>query len=181
MSLKPSNQSSENYSTEALFPQVYDELRRLATHKMSGESSGQTISGTALVHEAYLRLSKESAEPCWENKSQFFSAAAEAMRRILIERVRAKRRIKRGGEFRRVEYEEGKIASPHEDDRLLQIDEALGAFEKVDPDGANLVKLRFFAGFTLEEIAEASGVTVRTVTRRWSYARAWLAENISKP
>ncbi len=147
---------------------------------MSREGAGQTISGTALLHEAYLRLSKESDGPCWANKNQFFSAAAEAMRRILIERVRAKRRIKRGGEFQRVEFEEANIAAPHEDDRLLQIDEALEAFEKVNAEGANLVKLRFFAGFTLQEIAEATGVTVRTVTRRWAYARAWLAEHISK-
>jgi len=176
----PATDSSDRFSTDTLLPQVYDELRRLAAHKMRQESPGQTISGTALLHEAYLRLSKESDGPRWANRNQFFSAAAEAMRRILIERVRAKRRIKRGGEFERADFEEGEIATPHDDDKLLQIDEALYAFDKVDPNGADLVKLRFFAGLTLEEIAEASGVTVRTISRRWAYARAWLAEYISK-
>lgn len=164
------------HSAETLIPQVYDELRKLANYRMRKEFPGQTITGTALLHEAYLRLKKESDGPHWVNSSHFFSAAAEAMRRILIERVRAKRRIKRGAEFTRVEFEDLEIPDPQSDDQFLEIDEALVALEKVNSEAATLVKLRYFAGLTLEETAEATGMSVRTISNRWSYARAWLAD-----
>ncbi len=160
-------------------PQVYNELRRLATYRMKNENPGQTISGTALVHEAYLRLSKEEDGPRWASRKQFFSAAAEAMRRILIERVRAKQRIKRGGEFERVELPEAEIAAPASSTRLLEIDAALDDLAQEDLECADLVKLRFFADFTLEEIAESTGVSLSTVNRQWAYARAWLADRLS--
>ncbi len=160
-------------------PQLYDELRRLATYRMKQENPGQTISGTALVHEAYLRLSRESEEPKWANRKQFFSAAAEAMRRILIERVRAKQRIKRGGEYERVDLLEAEIAAPASPARLLEIDEALDELAQEDLECADLVKLRFFADFTLKEIAESTGVSLSTVNRQWAYARAWLADRLS--
>ncbi len=160
-------------------PQVYNELRRLATYRMKQENAGQTISGTVLVHEAYLRLSKEGSGAHWVNRQQFFSAAAEAMRRILIERVRAKRRVKRGGEYERVHMEEGEIAAPASSNRLLEVDAALDELAEVNPESADLVKLRLFAEFTLEEAAESTGVSLSTVKRRWAYARSWLAEHLS--
>lgn len=161
-------------------PRVYDELRKLASYKISQQIPGQTLSGTALLHEAYLRISKEEGGAKWASERQFFSAAAEAMRRILIDRIRAKRRVKRGGELKRVDLEEEAIESPASDSRLLEINEALDEFEKVDPENAELVKLRYFAGMTLEEIAQSTGVPVRTLTRRWTYARSWLSRQLSR-
>ncbi|MEM1026840.1 MAG: ECF-type sigma factor [Planctomycetota bacterium] len=163
-------------STEELMPEVYDALRQLAMHRMKQQRPGQTISGTELVHEVYLRLQKEGSAPKWANRKQFFSAAAEAMRRILIDRIRAKERIKRGGGQRRLDVNEIELAMPTEDRELVEISEALDELAKSDPQSADLVKLRFFAGMTLEQIAEATEVSVRTVTRRWTYARAWLAD-----
>ena len=171
--------SSVRYTTETLMPQVYDELRRLATYRMKHEQGRQTISGTALLHEAYLKLSKEKDGPRWANRKQFFSAAAEAMRRILIDRVRAKQRIKRGSEYERAEVEEAEIAMPAPDGQLLAINEALEELAKSDPESADLVKLRFFAGLTLEEVAESLDVSVSTVTRQWAYARTWLESHLA--
>lgn len=161
-------------------PRLYDELRRLASYKINRENPGQTLSGTALLHEAYIRLNREGDGPKWSSERQFFSAAAEAMRRILIDKVRAKRRIKRGGDFVRVDVDEDQLESPHSDDRLLDINDALDLLEQEDPEASELVKLRFFAGLTLEEIAEAHGVSARTVRRQWTYAKAWLVRHVEK-
>ncbi len=165
-------------STETLMPEVYDALRQLALHRMKQQRPGQTISGTELVHEVYLRLQKEGAGPKWANRSQFFSAAAEAMRRILIDRIRAKERIKRGGGRQRQDVDQVALAMPTNDQKLVEINEALDELARADPQSADLVKLRFFAGMTLEQIAEVTGVSVRTVTRRLTYARAWLTEHL---
>lgn len=179
MPADPKADASRVYTTETLMPQVYDELRQLAAYRMQRETPGQTITGTALLHEVYLRLSKETASARWASRKQFFSAASEAMRRILIDRIRAKRRVKRGGEFERVEVDETEIASAAPDDRLLAINEALDELAKSDPDSADLVKLRYFVGFSLEEIAEALDVSVSTVSRQWAYARTWLADHLA--
>ncbi|MEM7143496.1 MAG: ECF-type sigma factor [Verrucomicrobiota bacterium] len=160
-------------------PQVYEELRRLAAYKMRHENPGQTISGTALLHEAYIKLSKESDGPKWANRKQFFSAAAEAMRRILIDRVRAKQAVKRGSDYQRAEVDESNIAAPAPDDQLMAVNDALEALDRADPDSADLVKLRYFAGLTLEEIAETMGSSVSTLTRQWAYARSWLEDRLA--
>lgn len=175
----PTADRSARYTTETLMPQVYEALKRLATHRLKQHGPGQSVSGTALVHEAYIRLSKESDGPRWVNRSQFFSAAAEAMRRILIDRIRAKGRIKRGGEYRRVTIDEIEDIGLVEDERLMEINEALDELAKVHPDRADLVKMRFFVGLTLEEVAEALGVSLSTVTRQWAYVRAWLTDYLS--
>ncbi|MGI9240151.1 MAG: ECF-type sigma factor, partial [Verrucomicrobiales bacterium] len=168
-------------SSQTLIPRVYEELKRLATYKISNDAPNQTLSGTALLHEAYLRLQKEGDGPKWASEKQFFSAAAEAMRRILIDRIRAKRRIKRGGDQIRTEFIEDSLESPHPDDQLMQINEALDELQKHDPAAADLVKLRFFAGLTTTEIADATGVSERTVSRQWAFAKAWLGRKLSLP
>jgi RNA polymerase sigma factor (TIGR02999 family) len=161
-----------------LLPLVYDELKRLAAHRMAQESPGQTLQATALVHEAYLRLTHTGEDPRWKNKAHFFGAAAEAMRRILIDRARKRNRFKRGGEMKRTIFDQSQIEAPAGDAELLAIDEALGRFAKVDSAGAELVKLRYFVGLTLQEIAEATGVSLRTVKRQWTYARVWLKKEL---
>lgn len=171
---------ADRHTTETLMPQVYEALRRLAVRRMSQHRPGQSISGTELVHEVYLRLSKEGGDPKWANRRQFFGAAAEAMRRILIDRIRSKQRIKRGGGQQRVDLDHVDLAAPAEDQKLFEINEALDELVLSDPESADLVKLRFFAGMTLEEIADAFGVSVRTVSRQWAYARAWLAEYMAR-
>ncbi len=159
-------------------PQLYDELRLLAHARMKNERAGQTISGTVLVHEAYMRLKKEGGGSRWVNKKQFFSAASEAMRRILVDRFRAKMTVKRGMDYERVDLP-AEIAAPVVDEKVLAIDSALEELAAVDPELADLVKLRFFVGFTLEEIAEAQETSVGTVTRQWAFARSWLADRLS--
>lgn len=159
-------------------PRLYDELRRLASFKINRETPGQTLSGTDLLHEAFMRLYREGDAPKWSSERQFFSAAAEVMRRILIDRVRAKRRLKRGGEYTRIEIDEASISSPHSEERLLEVNEAIDHLEKEDPEAADLVKLRYFAGLTLKEIAESQKVSVRTLTRQWAYAKAWLVRHV---
>ncbi len=172
--------ASDRYTTETLMPQVYDALRQLAFHRLQQQQPGQSISGTELVHEVYLRLNKEGDAPKWVNRKQFFSAAAEAMRRILLDRIRAKQRVKRGGGYKRVALDGVDIALPAEDQKLIEISEALDDLARSDPESADLVKLRFFAGMTLEQIAEAMEVSVRTVTRQWAYVRAWLADRLNE-
>ena len=165
-----------------LLPLVYRELRRLAQHKMQSEGTHgvQTLTATALVHEAYLRISKDDSGDSerWSSKRHSFGAAAEAMRRILIDRARAKKQLKRGGDRNRAEFVESAVIAPAQDDDLLAVDEALAELEAEDPDSAELVKLRYFAGMTWEEITEATGIPDRTIRRRWSYARAWLGARI---
>jgi len=164
-----------------LLPLVYKELRRLAQWQMSREAPGQTLQATALVHEAWLRLVGNGKEQ-WEGRRHFFAAAAEAMRRILIENARRKQAVRHGGSLHRtdMELDDVPIAGGAPDDELLAVDEALNALAAHDPVKAELVKLRYFAGFTLEETAAALGLSVRTAKRDWAYARAWLYRKIAQ-
>lgn len=156
-----------------LLPLVYEELRKLATCKMANEAPGQTLQPTALVHEAWLRLGG-GEDRTWDSRAHFFGAAAEAMRRILIENARRKRALRHGGGQARLDVQELEIASPSPDDQILAIDEALSKFAALDKDKAELVKLRYFAGMTIEEAAGVLGISEATAKRWWAYARAWL-------
>lgn len=160
-----------------LLPLVYDELRCLAAAKMARESPGQTLQPTALVHEAWLRLGGE-AQPNWQNRAHFLAAAAEAMRRILVENARRKLRLKRGGGQERVELEDSAIQAPAEDEKIVQVNEALDALAKEDPQKAEIVKLRFFVGLLHEEIAALLGVNEKTVRRHWEVAKIRLFQSI---
>ncbi len=166
--------AGDRHAAGELLPLVYEELRRLAAHKMAGEAAGQTLQATALVHEAYLRLVGGDAAPGWRGRGHFFGAAAEAMRRILVERARHKRSLKAGGEFRRRDLDAVLPAAAAAGLDLLALDDALGALEQRDARQAALVKLRFFAGMTVPEAAEALGVSTSTAENDWAYARAWL-------
>jgi RNA polymerase sigma factor (TIGR02999 family) len=157
-----------------LLPLVYDELRRLAAHKMAHEPAGQTLEATALVHEAYLRLVDTKTAQRWSNRGHFFAAAAEAMRRILVERARYKRSLKGGGEFRRHDVADIHPAIVEPDIDLLALNEALDRLARHNPRQAEVVKLRFFAGLTIEQAAEALGVATSTADSDWAYARCWL-------
>ena len=154
-----------------LIPLVYEELRKIARSQMVLESGPQTLSATALVHEAWLRVGDEVR---WQSRRHFFGAAAEAMRRILIERARAKARLKRGGEFERVDFEDVEIEAPAAGEDVLALDEALAKLMREDPDVAEIVSLRYFAGLKWPEIAEMTGLSERELNRQWEYARAWL-------
>jgi RNA polymerase sigma factor (TIGR02999 family) len=167
-------------AAEQLLPLVYNELRRLAAAKLTNEKRGQTLQATALVHEAYLRLVDVEQVQHWESRGHFFAAAAEAMRRILVENARRKGRQKHGGEWNRVELGEAELATTTTDERLLAIDEALDRLAGEDPQAAQLVKLRFFAGFSLTEAAEIIGVSRTTAYEQWAYARAWLQCEVEK-
>jgi len=156
-----------------LLPLVYEELRRLAAHKMAGESPGQTLQATALVHEAWLRLGGDD-QPDWQNRAHFFAAAAEAMRRILIDNARRKKCLRHGGGAERVNLEGLELAASMDDEQLLALDEALDRLAAHDASKAEVVKLRFFAGLTNEQAARVLGVSEPTVKRHWAYARAWL-------
>jgi RNA polymerase sigma factor (TIGR02999 family) len=162
------------HAAEQLLPLVYDELRKLAAQKLAQEKPGQTLQATALVHEAYLRLVDVEKAQHWNSLGHFFAAAAEAMRRILVEQARRKRRAKHGGDRRRVGLEEAaKIAeAPSED--LVGLDEALHQLEAADAVAAQVVKLRYFAGLPLPQVAKALGLSLRTVERNWTYAKTWL-------
>ncbi len=164
-------------ASEDLLPLVYDELRRLAAARMAQEAAGQTLQPTALVHEAWLRMVKDG-ERSWQNRAHFFGAAAEAMRRILIEKARRKSRIKHGGDQARVDIEQLELAATTPDDKVLLIDEALERLQVEDPEKARIVVLKFFGGLTNQEVAENLGVTERTVERQWAYAKAWLFRSI---
>jgi RNA polymerase sigma factor (TIGR02999 family) len=157
-----------------LLPLVYGELRRLAAQKMARETSGQTLEATALVHEAYLRLVDTETVQHWNSRGHFFAAAAEAMRRILVEQARHKRSLKAGGEFRRQDLSDIQPAVGGPDLDLLALNEALDNLAKHDPRQAELVKLRFFAGLTIEQTAEVLGVSTSTVENDWAHARCWL-------
>lgn len=164
--------SGEPNAASQLLPLVYEELRRLAIARMSEEKPGQTLQATALVHEAYLRLVGDP-DRHWNGRAHFFGAAAEAMRRILVENARRKTSKKRGGDRARVTLEEGDaIASNNED--LLALDEALARFEGQDPLAAKIVNLRYFAGLTMPQVAETLGISLRTAERNWTYAKSWL-------
>jgi RNA polymerase sigma factor (TIGR02999 family) len=161
-------------------PLVYDELRKLAAQKLAQEKPGQTVQATALVHEAYIRLVDTEKVPQWNSRGHFFAAAAEAMRRIVLDRARNKKRLKRGGGGHRLEIDLGKIPDQAPDVDLLALDEALEQLERDDPDCASLVKLRFFAGLGQGEAAEALGIPRRTADRHWAFARAWLYDQLRR-
>ncbi|HEX2476353.1 MAG TPA: sigma-70 family RNA polymerase sigma factor [Lacipirellulaceae bacterium] len=165
---------------DELLPIVYEELRTLAAQRLTHEKPGQTLSATALVHEAYLRLVGPANEQGWASRGHFFAAAAEAMRRILINRARDKNRQKRGGSFRRIDLDQVESALETDDEELLALDEALEKLALEDSVAAELIKLRFFAGLTLRETAEAMGLSQRTAERQWAYARAWLYDRLSR-
>jgi len=156
-----------------LLPLVYQELRQLAAARMAREAAGQTLQPTALVHEAWLRLVGDG-ERNWENRAHFFGAAAEAMRRILIENARRKSRLKRGGGQARVDIDELELAAATPDDKILLIDEALARLQQEDPEKAKIVVLKFFGGLTNQEVAQSLNVTERTVERQWAFAKAWM-------
>jgi RNA polymerase sigma factor (TIGR02999 family) len=158
---------------------VYDELRRVAAHKMSHEAPGHTLQPTALVHEAWLHLGGDQ-QPSWQNRAHFFGAAAEAMRRILVDRARAKQALKRGGNLERVNLDSVELASPMPDDELLALDVALNRLATVDTRAAQMVKLCFFVGLTQEEAARELGVSLATAERVWGFARAWLLREVRK-
>jgi RNA polymerase sigma factor (TIGR02999 family) len=163
-----------------LLPLVYDELRKLAAARMSQENPGQTLQATALVHEAYLRLVDRDRAQHWDNRGHFFAAAAEAMRRILVENARRKNRLKRGGEMSRLELEDVPIVAKgiHED--LIALDAALDRLRAVDSQAVELVHLRYFVGISNAEAAELLGISARTADRVWSFARAWLHQEIAR-
>ena len=163
-----------------LLPLVYDELRKLAAQRLAREAPGQTLQPTDLVHEAYLRLVGEDDEQHWDSRGHFFAAAAEATRRILVESVRRKRSKKHGGHRERVPLEQIEIALPSPDDDLLALDDALNRLAAERPAIAELVKLRFFAGLTMEEAAQTLGISPATAYRQWSYAQAWLFRAVSE-
>ena len=157
-----------------LLPLVYDELRHLATAKMAQERPGQTLEPTALVHEAYLRLVGTTPPQSWDSRGHFFAAAAQAMRRILVNRARDKQRLKRGGGHHRVDLDHLEVTFPTNGEDLCALDEALERLAQLNPPCANLIHLRFFAGLTIDEAAAAMGVAPRTAQRYWAFARAWL-------
>jgi RNA polymerase sigma factor (TIGR02999 family) len=167
-------QAGDPHAAGQLLPLVYDELRRLAAQRLAHEKPGQTLQPTALVHEAYLRLVGTGEGAHWEGRGHFFAAAAEAMRRILVENARRKKRKKHGGGHRRVDLEEQDLPGPPPADEILALDKALDRLAKEDPVAAQVVQLHFFAGQSIEQIAEVLGVSRATAYRQWSYARAWL-------
>ena len=166
-------------AVDELFPLVYDELRQLAAQRMSMEKPGQTLQATALVHEAYLRL-VGAEEQNWEGRTHFFCAAAEAMRRILIDNARRKKRLKRGGDREKVTLDDAEFAVEAPSDDLIALDEALEKLATEDPTKAELVKLRYFAGLTVEQAAEILKISRATTDRYWSYARAWLFHEMTE-
>ena len=179
-------ESGDPSAAEQLLPLVYDELRRLAAAKMAQEASDQTLDATALVHEAYIRLVNDDEAQHWNSRGHFFGAAAEAMRRILVENARRKRSVKRGGEHNRVDLDEIEVrvdTEPQAED-ILAIDEALRELAGEDEAKATLVKLRYFVGLSTEEAADALGISRATACRYWTYARTWLyckLEDLKKP
>lgn len=171
-------QSGDATAAEQLLPLVYEELRKLAAARMANESAGHTLQPTALVHEAWLRLAGNDANVQFANRAHFFAAAAEAMRRILIERARRKSAEKRGGDWQRIDLDKVDIAADADDDTLMLVSEALDKLARQDAKAAEIVKLRFFGGLTLEEAGQVMGVTDRTTKRYWAFARAWLFDEM---
>jgi RNA polymerase sigma factor (TIGR02999 family) len=171
-------QSGDPQAAEQLLPLVYEELRKLATQRMAQEQPGQTLQATALVHEAYLRLVDVEQPQQWDSRGHFFAAAAEAMRRILVDSARHRQSLKQGGGRVRQDLQESALVAPSTPFDLLALDEALTRFQTVDPRAAELVKLRFFAGLTIPDAAQVLGVSPRTVNDIWVYARAWLFQEL---
>jgi RNA polymerase sigma factor (TIGR02999 family) len=174
-------EQGDSAAAEALLPLVYQELRKLAAAKLSHEQAGQTLQPTALVHEAYVRLVGGNAPQGWDGRGHFFAAAAEAMRRILVEKARRKQSQKHGGGWKRVDLDAASVVSDDRSEALLALDEALDRLDNRWPEKARLVKLRYFAGLTIPEAARALKVSVATAERHWTFARAWLHAQLSQP
>jgi RNA polymerase sigma factor (TIGR02999 family) len=168
------------HAAEQLLPLVYDELRKLAAQRLIEEKPGQTLQATALVHEAYLRLVDVKQAQPWNSRGHFFAAAAEAMRRILVDRARRKGRVRHGGGLRRTDLLDDVIAAPPDDEQLVLLDDALTRLAQARPQAAEMVKLRFFAGLTVDEIAPLLAVSPRTAQRLWIFARAWLLRDMER-
>jgi RNA polymerase sigma factor (TIGR02999 family) len=173
-------ESGDPTAAEQLFPLVYDELRKLAAARIAQERPGQTLQPTALVHEAYLRLTGGEKEAEWENRRHFFAAAAEAMRRILVERARRRATVRHGGELRRLELSDDMIIDDQRTAKLLALDEALAELERHDAQAAQVVKLRYFVGLSHQEAADAMNITRRVADRLWLVARAWLFKQLDE-
>lgn len=171
-------EQGDDRAAEQLLPLIYNELRRLAAQKLAAERPGQTLQATGLVHEAYLRLVDVKSAQSWNSRGHFFAAAAEAMRRILIEGARRRKSAKRGGELDRQELIESRVSAPETGDNLLALNEALDKLADVDPSAAQLVKLRYFAGLTIPQAADVLGISARKANSLWAYARAWLRREI---
>jgi RNA polymerase sigma factor (TIGR02999 family) len=171
-------EAGDPHAAEELFPLVYDALRRLAAQKLAQETPGQTLQPTALVHEAYVRLVDVDKAQHWNSRGHFYAAAAEAMRRILVDNFRRKQSLKRGGGQARQPLDEATLASPAIDEDIVALDEALERLAAHDAEAAQLVKLRFFAGLTSEEAAQVLGISPRTAERTWGYARAFLLKEL---
>ncbi|MEZ6060539.1 MAG: sigma-70 family RNA polymerase sigma factor [Planctomycetaceae bacterium] len=171
--------SGDGLATEQLLPLVYDELRGLASRFLHDERAEHTLQPTALVHEAYVRLVHGETEQAWNHRGHFFAAAAEAMRRILVEHARSRQTLKRGGSAGRRHIELTEVVRPERRDDLVALDEALTKLERTDPRKATLVKLRYFAGLTMEQAAESLGISVATAGREWAYSRAWLLRELT--
>jgi RNA polymerase sigma factor (TIGR02999 family) len=173
----------DSHAAEQLLPLVYDELRKLAAQRLAQEKPGQTLQATALVHEAYMRLvdsEQRGSSPSWNSRRHFFAAAAEAMRRVLVERARARGSFKRGGGRERLDIDDIEITFPERSDELLALDEALTRLAQVEPQAAELVQLRYFAGQTMSVAAELLGLSLRSTDRLWAYAKAWLLQELER-
>jgi RNA polymerase sigma factor (TIGR02999 family) len=171
-------EGGDSAAAEQLLPLIYDELRRLAALKLAHEKPGQTLEATALVHEAYVRLVDTARAQHWNSRGHFFIAAAESMRRILVETARRKQRIAHGGDWHRVPFDDCEIASDAPSDDVLALDESLRRLEEHDPVAAKLVNLRYFAGMTMPQAADALAIPLRTAERNWTYARTWLHRDL---
>lgn len=172
-------EQGDRQAAQQLLPVVYEELRKLAAQKLAQEKPGQTLSATALVHEAYLRLVTSKQSQPWDGRGHFFAAAAEAMRRILVDNARRKRSAKHGGEMARHDVADVPVAAPELGEELLALDDALDQLAAQDPVKADLVKLRHFAGLTIDQAAQALGISTTTANRYWAFARAWLHQEIA--
>jgi RNA polymerase sigma factor (TIGR02999 family) len=172
-------ESGDPSAAERLLPLVYEELRKLAGAKLAQEKPGQTLQATALVHEAYLRLVDVEEVQHWDSRGHFFAAAAESMRRILVQKARRKSRLKHGGDLQRRNLDLVEIVTPSTPDEILAVDEALARFESVNPPAAQLVKLRYFAGMTIPEAAQSLAISRRKADKLWAYARAWLLSDLT--
>jgi RNA polymerase sigma factor (TIGR02999 family) len=174
-------EQGDPHAAEQLLPLIYEELRKLAAQKLAQEKPGQTLQATALVHEAYLRLVDTEKDQHWNSRGHFFAAAAEAMRRILVEQARRKKSVKAGGQLQRLELDDEQLAAPSRDVDLIGLDEALNKLADHDSRKAELVKLRFFAGLTICQAAAALGIAESTADADWAYAKSWLRLELADP
>ena len=173
-------EDGDPHAVDDLLPLVYKELRRLAAQRLAREAPGQTLQATALVHEAYVRLVDDDQAHEWDSRGHFFAAAAEAMRRILVENARRKKSLKRGGHLKRLDLEVQEIAGEDRDAEVLALDESLGKLAEKNPRKAKLVELRYFGGLTMRQAAESMGISLATAERDWTYARAWLHREMTR-